>query len=362
MRRHRERRNGDSDSRSAPCSQDSPGRGRRLRVRLVVGGLLVSALAVLAGYWELARQSEPAREAAPPRTATSLELPEPPPPVPAAVLGLSTELPQTVATLKAEVLQVCQQLVDDLPQQPESHAVRALFLKRFGNTAEAVQCWRKCLELNSKFSPAYFGIGAVAAEKADYDGAVESLSQALKLNPDLAGAYTALTEACLQQGEAERALAVAREHVRRFPQSRESHYWLGQTYLELKRYEDAKQSHAVAIRIDPQLTPAYHSLAVACTALGERDQASVYRRQFATLKQTDMQQDRGRNKLYRDLAAQQEVAAGALLSAGNVYLRFREPRKAEACWLRGASLAAQETGCRESLVSLYETQDRPRAA
>ncbi len=362
MRRKLGRRSWAAEGRPARTADCACGPKRQTRLWWLVGTAVIVGMATTLLVRVFTTKSVPWCPATPPSADAVVESPEPRPPVPATLLGLNSEPPQTVAELKQEVLQLCQRLVDDLPRQPEAHAVRALFLKRFGSTAEAVQCWRKCLELNPKFSPAYFGLGAVAAEKADYDPAVASLTKALELNADLAGAYSLLTEVLLQCGESTRALDVARQYVRRFPESRESHYWLGQTYLELQEYAQAEQSHQEAIRLDPQLASSYHSLAVACTHLGKQEQAAQFRQQFAALKQTEMQSDRGRNKLYRDLPTQQEVAAGALLSVGNVYLRSQDPRKAEACWLRGASLAAQDLGCRETLVGFYESRNRPRAA
>jgi tetratricopeptide (TPR) repeat protein len=276
----------------------------------------------------------------------------------AEVLGLDARLPHTVEALKIEALQACERLVADWPGRPESHAVRALFSKRFGNTADAERSWRESLKIKPDFAPALLGLGAVAAEKADYEAASDLLSRALASDPMLDGAYRQLTEVLLDLGQAEHALSIAHEYVSRFPESRESHYWLGQTYLQLKRYTDAKTAHEVALRIDPNLTVAYHALATACMCLGDSRQAAVYRKKFATLKKNDMQVDRGRNKLYRDLPAQQEVAATAHLLAGNVYLTFGDPRKAEAHWLRGAAIAVSHAACREALARLYERQAR----
>ena len=276
----------------------------------------------------------------------------------AEILGLNAQLPHDVEALKKETLQACEHLVADWPGRPESHAVRALFSKRFGNTAEAERSWRESLKIKPDFAPALLGLGTVAAEKADYEAAFNLLSRALAADPMLDGAYRQLTEVVLNMGQAERALPIAEEYVRRFPEVRESRYWLGQTYLQLKRYADAKTAHEAAVHIDPNLTVAYHALATACMALGDSRLAAVYRKKFATLKKNDMQVDRGRNKLYRDLPAQQEVAAAAHLSAGNVYLTLGDPRKAEAHWLRGAAIALRHTACREALVHLYERQSR----
>ena len=275
----------------------------------------------------------------------------------ADLLELPTDVPQTVEALKEEAMRACEGLVADLPHRPESHAVMALTYKRFGRTADAVRCWQTSLQLDPDFSPAYFGTGSVAAEKADYDGAMSLLGKAIRLNPRLPGAHNLLTEVLLDQGKAEEALSVALEHRDLFPGSHEGHFWLGQAYIQLKDYENAKRSHEEVVRIAPDFTLSYHSLAIVCVRLGETEKAKQYREKFAGLKEGDQQVDRGRNKHFRDLAYQQETAANTHVCAGNVHLTVGSPRKAEAHWIRAAVLGPKDTECREGLATLYEQQN-----
>ena len=340
-------------SRSAP---DSGPRASytRLALWVVVVAALVAALAI-----RVRLASNPAEE----NGRDTPSHPDPPVSVcPSEVLGLSADLPQTVEALKQEALDTCTRVVDDLPPRPETRAVAALTNMRFGQTTEALQWWEDALRLNSRFSPAHLGLGTIALQRGEYEKAVASLRTALELNPDLAEAYAPLIETLLHQAKVEDALAVAEEYVQRFPEARESHYWLGQTLLEMQRYEDARRSHGQAIQIDPKLIPAYYSLALACTRLGRLDEAAEYRRQFAMLKEGDLELERGRNRQYRDLAAQRDIVAGTHMAAGDVQLRFGDVRKAEAHWLRGAAINPQHTPCREALVVLYQRQGRKESA
>ena len=281
-----------------------------------------------------------------------------PPADPSEVFGLPRELPTTVETLKDDTLQATNRLVHDLPDRPESHAVRAVVFKRFGNTGQASTSWHECLALNPNFAPALLGLGTVAAAKAQTEQAIEYLSQAIAHDPNLAAAYSALTEVLLQSGQAERALELTNRYVTRFPDSSESHYWQGQAYLQLRRYEQAMESHQQALRIDPELTHSYHSLATACMFLGQVELAKEYREKFAKLKTFDLQEDRGRNLEYRDFETLQEVAAEAYHSAGNVYQRFGQATKAEACWIRGSELWPHDQRNHSALVRFYEDADR----
>ena len=116
------------------------------------------------------------------------------------------------------------------------------------------------------------------------------------------------------------------------------------------------------MQYDPTYTEAYHSLATACSHLGEREKANEYRLKFAALKEQDLQKDRDNSRDYSDLPAQRRLVAAYHLAAGNVQQSFGDPQKAAAHWLRGGAIAPDQTACREALVSYYERQDQPAAA
>lgn len=276
----------------------------------------------------------------------------------AEFLGLPTDVPDSVEALKAESMRTCKRLVEDLPDRPEAYAVMALTHKRFGDTTQAVECWQRSLELDPEFSPAFFGQASVAAEKAEYGEAAALLRKTISLNPRLHGAHNLLVEVLLDQGKAEEALSVGLEHRHLFPQSHEGHFWLGQAYLQLKDYENARKSHEEVLLLAPGFTLSHHSLATICIRLGDRESARQHRQQFARLKETDLQKERGRNKHFRDLPYQRSTAANTHLCAGNVHLAVGSVRKAEAHWLRASVIDPTDASCREALAMLYEQQNR----
>jgi tetratricopeptide (TPR) repeat protein len=182
------------------------------------------------------------------------------------------------------------------------------------------------------------------------------------MDPGVEQAHRLLVDALLHQNQADQALTVAQEYARRFPRSPDGQYWLGRAYAEAGRHEEAKLSGEEAVRLDPDYTQAYYSLATVCARLGESDRARVYREKFAELKERDADEDRRQKKEYEDFATQQSLAAAYYLAAGRVYTDFGDPRKAEAHWLRGAAIAPALTECREALVKFYLQRQRPAAA
>jgi tetratricopeptide (TPR) repeat protein len=261
--------------------------------------------------------------------------------------------------LNEETFLTCQKLVDSLPHRPESHAVAALVYNRHGRTEEAVACWEKALQRNASFAAAYCGLGIVAADKGDYAEAVPLLRKAVALDPRESQSQSLLVDVLLRQGKAEEAKQAALDFVNHFPEAGESHYWLGQVYLDQGQFELARRSHERAIQIDVNYTQAYYSLATACARLKDREQARAYRERFAELKERDLEKDRSQSRTYRDLPEQRELAASYHVAAGNVQAAFGDPRMAEAHWLRGAQIAPDHPPCREALVKFYQQRNRP---
>jgi len=337
---------------------------RRARTAIGLAVLAVTAAAVLGGLlmWLGALSDpRPRTERQDPGRATPSQLPLSAAEA-ASLLGLPLKLPATAESLNQEAFKICDRLTADIPRRPETYAVAAFIFNRHGRTADAAEVWRRALDVNSRFAPAYCGLGTVLTKKGDYQAAVPLLRQAIALDPDVEPAHRLLADALLHQNQVEEALTVAQEYTRRFPQSADGHYWLGRAYAELGRHEDAKRAGEESVRLDPNYTQAYYSLATVCARLGESERARGYRARFAELKEQDAEVDRQEKKAYEDLLTQQALAASYYLAAGRVYANFGDPRKAEAHWLRGTAIAPKLSECREALVAFYLQHKRPAAA
>ncbi len=295
------------------------------------------------------------------RSPGGSELPEPPPVDVAELLGVSESPADDVEGLRDEASRMCEALVRDLPDRPEAYSVLALTEYHHGSKDEALAAWQQARQLDAAFSPAQLGIGMVAADKENNREAITAFRRTIELNPSTEEAYAKLVEVLLRENEAEEALKVGQEFARRFPENRKATYWLGQTYLQLERYEDAVAAHKSVIRKHPDLTPSYYSLAMALARLGHREEAAETRREFAELKEKDLQKGRDQNRSYVDLEKQTAMLVNTHLSAGNVYLCVGNPAKAEAHWLRGIQVCPEDVDCRRALAALHESQKRWRS-
>ena len=180
-----------------------------------------------------------------------------------SLLADQSSVQDKVAALRAEAFDVAQQLMDRFPDNVDALYVGAATHSRHANQAEAVRLWERCLQLNPRHGDAHFGIGMLAFNAADFATAVDHLEAALATDPGWSDARIALAKALMQQGENRRAVAVLEDQVRLNPRSIEGFFRLGQAWLQLENYEQAKDASLRAIAIDPECRYAYYAAAAA---------------------------------------------------------------------------------------------------
>ncbi|MFW6170144.1 MAG: tetratricopeptide repeat protein [Planctomycetota bacterium] len=297
-----------------------------------------------------------------PRGSNHALPPGQPPVDAAAILGVPPELPENVEEINEEALTVGQLTVKTLPNRPEAYVRLAFTYLQLGQDREALESWRKVVELDEDFSDAYLGMGSILKDLGEHEKAIAAFRKGIELDPDLEHAYRELTELLLLEGKPEEALQVAQECVDRFPSVREHHFWLGQTYKQLGDYEKAFESHQEAVRIDPEFTLSHHALAPLCARLGKREKAVKYRERFAELKEEELERDRNRARTYDDFLTQRAPLVKRHVLSGVLQLKSGNPRIAEAHWLRASAIDPEDRATRKALASLYEKQARPAAA
>jgi len=86
-----------------------------------------------------------------------------------------------------------------------------------GKTDKAAEEYKKALEVNESFSPAYFCMGIIYFEQKDYKNAISNFSNAIKYNDKH-------IDACI---------------------------WLGKSYKEAGNVKEAKESFTKALKLDP---------------------------------------------------------------------------------------------------------------
>jgi len=266
--------------------------------------------------------------------------------------------PTTPAAMVEEAQHVAHWLMGQFPNDPDSLEVMARVHHWLGDSAEAIKCWEQCLELNPGYVHAYFGMGIVAEGKGDYEKAVELFRSAVELAPDSPEPQRQLASALINLGEIDEAISVLEKHVNSTPDPTAGLVMLGMAYRHRKEYERAKESYEAALRAYPANPNAYYGLAIACTRLGETEQAEQHMARFKELMGKEKNIRKSQRRQFDDLAEMSQKLADIYTTAGQLLQGNGRPAEAERLWRRAAAVDPTGVACRRALAKMLREQDR----
>ena len=110
------------------------------------------------------------------------------------------------------------------------------------------------LDIDPEFAPALAGMGAALFRLGQYEQAAQSLAQAVSLRPDALpiSAFQLLADALRRQRRHEEAIEIYRDVLEIDPEYAPAHAGIGYALLQLKRYEEAAESLARSISLQPE--------------------------------------------------------------------------------------------------------------
>lgn len=338
----------------------------RTRRSLVVGSI-VSAAVVAAGIvaciivWPLnrvpdTRQETPATAGRPALAHVTESLVPPPE---GSVSPPERPAPRAaVEALEKEALDAVRQLIKAMPKSSDPLALMGVAHLSFGNTAEAMQWWERCLKMNSRRPDVYDGMAQVAEAKGEYEKAIELWRKVLQINPRLPDIRNKLAGVLIDSGKLNEAIAVLEEELEVAPEQRSSPLiLLGKAYLQLREYAKAQEFYEAAVEIEPDHRGAWYGLATAHARLGHSEEARRFMERFQKVRAADRDADirhkRSRRGRGRDLVRVRRLAAHVHTSVGITYHSKGYLRRAEPYWKRAAELDPKDSTCRVQLAKLY---------
>jgi|GEM_PF-934201 len=142
----------------------------------------------------------------------------------------------------------------------------------------AIAALRKAIQLNPKYSEAYFQLGWVFEDRKQFDQAFSYYRQALQLNPKHSEAYRKLGYALREQGKLEQAIAVFRQATHSNPQSSDTYSNLGLALEEQGQLNEAIANYRQALQLDPDNSLASIALKEVLQEQGKSDEIiALYR-------------------------------------------------------------------------------------
>jgi len=350
------------------------GRGAWLAALGVAAGVGIVGLVVARPFWcggvqapALAPRSQagPLKQEPPLKDAGRAEAPSPAglvdgsaPPAPQAEAEGPTPLADI--PLREETFEVARRLVEDFPGDANALGLMGTVQNRYGNTAEAVTWWQKCLEVAPRRADAYHGMAMIARRKGEYQEALQLWRKAQEIDPALVGMHGRCAEVLLEIGKPEEAIAAAQKEIAVSPNDVEAHLLLGKAHLQLKEHEKAAANFEKARRLKSDDSRSYLGLATVCARLGQADKAKAYTEQFRAVRAEEDKASVDRKKMATSRAWAAEVLSQTRTDAGRLYAAHRNLEKAEEHWRRAAAVDPKNRLCRQHLVDLYMRTGRDR--
>lgn len=341
-----------------PCEKKAEGPGRRVFCRVTIFAAAALVLTNVCGSDSRAAGTAPVRSSPAAEFSTAVRTP----PVEVSQTG-SKGLESLFATsieidsIKAESVGVALQLMQDLPG-PKSMALLGDVHRNNGNSKEAVECWRKSLELDPNNAVAFNGMAWIAMKKAEYEKAVDLWQRAIRVDPNLRGVHGALAGALACLGRPEEAIESLKRDIQLSPKPADSLVLMANQYMLLKEYEKAKAAFKAAISYRPGHLNAYYGLANVCARTGEMEKSREYMSTFRELKAKEMNALKRRDKAFDDLRSVCHNVSETHTAIGRLYLVNKRPAEAEQLLQRAAQLDPENILSRMVLASLYQRTRR----
>ena len=129
-----------------------------------------------------------------------------------------------------------------------------------GKADEAVDLYRAALRMRPHWGPAKYGLGQIATIQKNYQEAIELLSQALRDDPSLVGAYLFRGIALFNLQKPDQALPSLERFYRLRPNDPEVRFFLAGTYSALGNYSKAAEYYAAQLEVTPERTELWYFL------------------------------------------------------------------------------------------------------
>lgn len=156
-----------------------------------------------------------------------------------------------------------------------------------GDYTAAIDCYKKAVETDSKYSAPWSGLGWVYQDQKEYDKAIESFQKAIDLYAEFAPSWNGLAYAYNYKGEYDKAIGYCQKAVELDATYAAPRNNLGYAYSKLGRYDEAIACYQKAIELDAKDGAPWANLGTVYDKLGDNDKAMECYRKSVELEDGD---------------------------------------------------------------------------
>ena len=132
-------------------------------------------------------------------------------------------------------------------------------LKQFDS---AIKSFKQAIKIKPDYAEAHYNAGKVLQEKGELETAIDSYTKAIKIKPKWAQALSNIGNALREKGELGAAIVSLNEAIKIEPNFAEAHYNIGKALQEKGELETAIDSYTKAIKIKPDYLQAYNNMGI----------------------------------------------------------------------------------------------------
>ncbi|MBW2603506.1 MAG: tetratricopeptide repeat protein [Deltaproteobacteria bacterium] len=159
-----------------------------------------------------------------------------------------------------EAIQCYRRAINLNPEFFEAYFNLGTLLQSMDKSADAIQCYRNTLKLNENFAAAQNNLGMLLAATGNIEEGISCLQKAVQIDPNFAVAFNNLAYACFLQGDLRKAECHCREALRIKPEFPEALNNLGVFLFAMEDVEVAEHLLEMAMRARNDFSEAHASL------------------------------------------------------------------------------------------------------
>jgi tetratricopeptide (TPR) repeat protein len=216
-----------------------------------------------------------------------------------------------------------------------------------GEIEQAKQWYERAIEHNPNLPEVYANLGSLYSQGKQWSKAIANCEKAISLAPNFAAAYRQLARIWTQLEKREEAADCWYQAFNIEPNwaTAEEHVTLGNSCVELGKFDRAIECYSRAIKLNPKLATAYHNLGEMLVGEKRWDEAIANYRQAIALNPNFFESYHSlgktwaeRGELDRAIACYRKSLdinpnyARAYLSLGNIFMQKREFDAAIKCY------------------------------